>query len=272
MKPDTVQPPPAARAFSLPSPELTRLVDRLLSPVPVAKINRLINTFKWGERPVVPEDIGQQVLRQLIGAVAHRRQVDGTLYADATGLPERYGRPEKRVHDRRTATLILLQDTLDQEDYYNNTPLAMDPKIALLLYPRICAQIMALSSGYASPVTAALIFTSAMRKGTPCCEWTSACYGPPRNLAVRSVRKKIGTETVRGEGGRYERDVHDWVEEPNPDLEWNNDMACLKAATGHFARKAGKSDGFYGSYTSKFILILRELLVEGGVPHSVDYV
>lgn len=229
---------PAGRVRSLPSPELVSVVDRLLSPTTPQRINRIIDMFKWGTRPKVPTDIGAQVLQSICTSNAYRYVPEGFSLVDATGIPERMGCPEKRVLDRRTATLQACQYMLDEQSFYDNKPIAMDARIALLLYPRCCAAIMSMSSGYASPIVAARILTAAVTKSDACCEWVASCY-PPRG--------KFDTRT--------------------------NNERCVSNALGHLARKAGRvKGGFYGGYHDKFLLILHELLVEGGVPCSVDYV
>jgi len=229
---------PAGRALSLPSPELVRVVDRLFSPAATRRLNRIVDMFKWEKRPDVPEDLGGQILEHVCKSASFRDMPEAAPWLDATGAPERFGVPEKRKVDRRTATLQVLQIMLDAESFYHNVPVAMDPKIVLLLYPRHCAHIMSLSSGYASPITAARILTSALT-GTNkfgCCEWTNACYSRDN-----------------GDGKVPDR-------------------RCAEDAVKGGARRMGKTHGFYGGVRDKYVLILQELLTEGGVPFSVDHV
>ena len=52
------------------------------------------------------------------------------------------------------------------------------------LYPRVCAQIIAYSHGYATPRMAANILRDAMESGLNNCEWIASCYNKDARQAV----------------------------------------------------------------------------------------
>jgi len=195
---------------------LDRTVDAVLASP--KRIERLINRFKWGTRPTVPDDLGKKILLGSCSAVA----MNVALTREAARL---FLGPEEETRDNIVATISL---GLEAETFYVNHPAALNSKIPLLLYPHLAAHIMLASSGYASPATAARVISGALAGAPASCEWVDACYsGPSKNLSCVQQSIKL---------------------------------------------RKRKSAGIYGSFDSKILLILQELLTDGGVPFNVDYV
>lgn len=69
--------------------------------------------------------------------------------------------------------------------------------VFVALYPRCCAQVISVSSGYALPEVAARIVQDAAAGRRNSCEWLDACYGGDARRCVR--------EALSGAGRRRER-------------------------------------------------------------------
>ena len=69
--------------------------------------------------------------------------------------------------------------------------------VFVALYPRVCAQVISVSSGYALPEVAAGIVQDAVAGRENCCEWVYSCYGRDARKCVR--------EALSGHGRRCER-------------------------------------------------------------------
>jgi hypothetical protein len=75
----------------------------------------------------------------------------------------------------------------------------------LARYPRIVAQVIAASSGYATPSTAAAIIADAIKGQKNFCEWVACCHnGDARDCLTRCVRN-ISRRAERGVMGGYYR-------------------------------------------------------------------
>ncbi|MCC6449510.1 MAG: hypothetical protein IT574_03015 [Candidatus Aureabacteria bacterium] len=78
--------------------------------------------------------------------------------------------------------------------------------VFLCLYPRICAQVIAVSNGYALPEVAARIVQDAVAGHENWCEWVYSCYGRDARRCVREAlsgrrrrceRKSVGFSGLR---------------------------------------------------------------------------
>ena len=72
-------------------------------------------------------------------------------------------------------------------------------------YPRIVAQVMAFSSGYATPSCAAAIIADAIKGQKNYCEWIMCCYRGDARDCLRRALRNVCRRAERGPLGGYYR-------------------------------------------------------------------
>ena len=72
-------------------------------------------------------------------------------------------------------------------------------------YPRIVAQVIAGSSGYATPSCAALIIADAIKGQKNFCEWVACCYKGDARACLKHMLSKWPRLAERGTFGNYFR-------------------------------------------------------------------
>ncbi len=73
--------------------------------------------------------------------------------------------------------------------------------VFLSLYPRVCAQVISTSSGYAMPEVAARIVQDAVAGRENWCEWIDSCYGRDAEKCVREALSGFGRRCERNATG-----------------------------------------------------------------------
>ena len=78
-----------------------------------------------------------------------------------------------------------------REASFRSMPIVKSPADYLRRYPRICANIICHSLGYATPTKAAIILMHADRNEPDYCEWIDACYhGDARSAISDAIRNR----------------------------------------------------------------------------------